>query len=226
VKRWTVTLPVLLILAGCSTAAPAPSGPRVVTVGDSVPAGTACGCTPFPDLYAHRVGAASDNLADPGATSQDTLTELGATATRAAVTGARTVLVMTGANDVAAVFDRDEKSYTAVAATVQSNVTAIVDTVHRLRPSAPVLVFGYWNVVEDGDVGRADYGDDGVAEAARATAACNEALRRAATSTGATYVDTAAAFQHDPTALLTADGDHPNATGHAALAAVAYAARP
>lgn len=226
-----MALPVLLLLSGCSPATPVASAPRVVTLGDSVPAGTACGCTPFPDLYADRVGAASDNLATPGSTSLDVRRELGTARAQAAVSAATVVLVMVGANDVAAVFDDGGGSYTAVADAVQRNVTAIVTAVHRLRPSAPVLVFGYWNVVEDGDVGRADYGDDGVAEAAQATAAGNQALHRAATATGAGYVDTTATFKggtgaEDPTALLTPDGDHPNATGHEALAAAAYAALP
>ncbi|MEV6493830.1 SGNH/GDSL hydrolase family protein [Actinoplanes sp. NPDC051633] len=227
-----------LMVAGCGTPARTVSSvpaARVVTVGDSVPAGTACDCEPFPDLYARRIGAGSDNLAQPGFTSADVrdqlLNQVGAAPARAAVAAADVVLVMAGANDVAAVFDAGGGSYTAVADTVRRNVIAAVDTVHRLRPSASVLIFGYWNVVEDGDVGRADYGDDGVAEAASATEACNDALARAAASTGAVYVDTAAAFkgdsgERDPTALLTPDGDHPDAAGHAALAAAAYAALP
>lgn len=228
-KRWAVTLPILMLLTGCTTSAPAAPAPRVVTLGDSVPAGTACDCTPFPDLYAHRIGATSDNLADPGSTSADVRTEL--TTAQPPVAAANVVLVMTGANDLAEVFDSGGGSYTTAADTVQRNVTAIVNAVHNLQPTARILVFGYWNVVEDGDVGHADYGDDGVAEAASATAACNQALHRAATATGATYVDTITTFkgesgEENPTNLLTADGDHPNAAGHAALAAAAYAVLP
>ena len=112
---------------------------------------------------------------------------------------------------------------------VRQNVTAVVADVHALQPAAAVLIFGYWNVVEDGDVGRKDYGDDGVAEAAAATKDCNDALRKAAA--GAVYVDTTTAVkgdsgEEDPTGLLAADGDHPNAAGHAAIAAAAYAALP
>jgi acyl-CoA thioesterase-1 len=196
----------------------------VVTFGDSVPAGTACGCTPFPDLYASRIGATSDNLSEPGFTSQDVRQQLETAKAEAAVRAANVVLVMAGANDLAPAFDTGDGSYAGPAAQVEQNVSAVVAAVHTLRPAAAVLVFGYWNVVEDGDVGRADYGDDGVAEAATATRYCNDALRAAAA--GARYVDTTAAFKGDPTGLLAADGDHPNAAGHRAIASVAYAVLP
>jgi acyl-CoA thioesterase-1 len=228
----------LLLVAGC--AAPDPSSvpelsgsaSRVVTFGDSVPAGTACSCTPFPDLYASRLGAASDNLAAPGSTSLDVRRQVTTAPASAAVRGADVVLLMAGANDLAAAFDAGGGgSYAGPAADVQRNVTAAVESVRALRPGAAVLIFGYWNVVEDGDVGRRDYGDDGVTEAAAATRYCDDALRRAATATGATYVDTTRVFkgdsgERDPTGLLTADGDHPNAAGHRAIAQAAYRVLP
>jgi len=233
-------LGLVLVLAGCAApgpaAAPAPSrsvarepAPRVVTFGDSVPAGTACGCTPFPDLYASTIGATSDNLAVSGYTSLDVRNQLDTSQARAAVRSATVVLVMAGANDLAAAFDTDGGSYAEPAAQVQQNITAVVADVHALRPTATLLIFGYWNVVEDGDVGRADYGDGGVAEAAAATKYCNDALRKAAA--GAIYVDTTTAVkgdsgEDDPTGLLAGDGDHPNAAGHAAIAEAAYAALP
>ena len=48
----------------------------MVTLGDSVPAGTGCGCTAFPELYARRQGAVSINLAAPGLTSADVRAQL------------------------------------------------------------------------------------------------------------------------------------------------------
>lgn len=224
----------VLVLAGCTapghgTPAPDGSAPAVVTFGDSVPAGTACGCTPFPDIYAGLLGATSDNLAESGFTSLDVRQQLATPQAAAAVRTASVVLVMAGANDLAAAFDAGSGAYAEPAAQVRQNVTAVVAAVHALRPSASVLIFGYWNVVEDGDVGHADYGDDGVTEAVTATRYCNDALRQAAT--GATYVDTTTAFkgeagEADPTGLLAADGDHPNAAGHEAIAEAAYAALP
>jgi acyl-CoA thioesterase-1 len=228
-------LPALLMLvSGCGSPepsvvpAPGGSGARVVTFGDSVPAGTACDCTPFPDLYAARLGAASDNLAEPGLTSLDVRRQVTTAPASAAVRGANVVLVMAGANDLAAALDAGGGgSYAGPAADVQRNVTAVVESVRSIRPTAAVLVFGYWNVVEDGDVGRRDYGDDGVTEAAAATRSCDDALRRAAAATGAAYVDTTSVFkgdtgEQDPTGLLAADGDHPNAAGHRAIAQAAY----
>jgi lysophospholipase L1-like esterase len=223
-----------LLLAGCtapghSTPAPDGSAPAVVTFGDSVPAGTACGCTAFPDIYAGLLGATSQNLAESGFTSLDVRQQLATPQAAAAVRTASVVMVMAGANDLAEAFDAGGGSYAAPAAQVQQNIAAVVAAVHGLRPSASVLIFGYWNVVEDGDVGRTDYGGDGVAEAAAATKYCNDALRRAAT--GAIYVDTTTALKGDnghadPTDLLAADGDHPNAAGHEAIAEAAYAALP
>jgi acyl-CoA thioesterase I len=244
--RRVLLVVVLVLLAGCagpgrgagavpsrsvpSPSVPSPSVPRVVTFGDSVPAGTACGCTPFPDLFAARLGGTSDDLAEAGFTSLDVRNQLATPQARSAVRTATVVLVMAGANDIAAAFDAaGGGSYAKPATRVQRNIAAVVAAVHTLRPTAAVLIFGYWNVVEDGDVGRAHYGDDGVAEAATATRYCDDALRRAAA--GATYVDTTAAVRGgsgsgDPTGLLAADGDHPNAAGHAAIAAAAYAALP
>jgi len=88
-----------------------------------------------------------------------------------------------------------------------------------------VVVLGYWNVVLDGRVGATEYGPDEARAAADATTRVNDALRDAAAATGATYVPTLAAFHGDdgtldPTRLLAADGDHPNAAGHAAIAAL------
>ncbi|MFC4066185.1 SGNH/GDSL hydrolase family protein [Actinoplanes subglobosus] len=192
----------------------------VVTLGDSVPAGTACDCTPFPDLYAHRAspGATSINLAEPGFDTTDVQEQLDAGDVRADIRAANVVILMAGANDMAAAFDSGD-DYPATARSVRTTVSSIVDTVRR-EHSGPVevLVLGYWNVVADGAVGLSTYGPDGLAEARQATRDCNDALRQAAESSGATYLDTSVAFTGDPTGLLAADGDHPNAAGHRAIA--------
>ena len=62
----------LLLLTACSS--PRASGgdplmPTVVTLGDSVPAGAACGCDPFPTLYARAQHAVDVNLAERGSTA-------------------------------------------------------------------------------------------------------------------------------------------------------------
>ncbi|MFF5290476.1 SGNH/GDSL hydrolase family protein [Paractinoplanes globisporus] len=215
----------LLLLTACSSprvAAGDPLMPTVVTLGDSVPAGAACGCDPFPTLYARDQHAVDVNLAESGSTAADVRAEIPAESDVLAT--AAEVVIMTGANDVADTID-DNTSYTAAAAGVQSDVTATIAAIEQIRP-VPVIVLGYWNVVEDGQVGADTYGPDGVRDAAEATTLVNNALEAAAkTSPEATYISTLPAFHgqdgtHDPTGLLAPDGDHPNAAGHAAIAAL------
>jgi lysophospholipase L1-like esterase len=233
----------VLAVAACAGPGPVPAVPSeppgtpvVVTLGDSVPAGTACGCDPFPDRYARLVspGAVSVNLAQSGDTSADVRTEAGDAAVRADLRRATVVLIMVGANDLAAAFagGRDDGAYEAAADDVQANVAATVDTVVRAHGTpVTVLVLGYWNVVKDGAAGLAAYGAAGLASARSATRYCNLALRRAAAQTGARYVPTTATFRGDhrtadPTGMLAPDGDHPNAAGHEAIAEEVYAAVP
>ncbi len=242
----------VMALAGCSPAAAhpqapptpmltgsrAPGGPPVVvTLGDSVPAGTSCDCDPFPDLYARdlRPPGVSVNDSQPGFTSADVRGQLGDRTVRAALDDASIVLIMIGANDVADAFDHDNTDtagFQDAADTVEQNVDAIVTTIRGDRTPAPVvLVLGYWNVVKDGAVGLAEYGAAGEKSAVQATRITNAALRQAATDSGAHYVTTTPVFKgdsrdQDPTALLAADGDHPNAAGHMAIAQAVYAAQP
>jgi acyl-CoA thioesterase I len=227
-----------LSVSGCTATAPptldmTPAA-DVVTFGDSVPAGSACGCEPFPDLYARLLSPAgrSVDLAQGGYTSADVLRQLADPGTRDAVRGATVVLIMVGANDLAGVVqDGDgDDSYRAAAAGVRDNVVAAVGAVRAAHAApVPVVVLGYWNVVQDGAVGLAEFGAGGERRAASATRYANDALRAAAARTSAAYLPTYAVFKgddgaRDPTDLLAPDGDHPNARGHAAIAAALYAA--
>ena len=211
---------VLAVALGLSACA-APATPSVVTLGDSVPAGSNCGCTPFPALYATTQHATNVNLAVPGTTSADVRAALHTE--RTPLSSATEVVIMIGANDIADVFD-DPSRYATVASGVEQNVTALVAQIRDTR-KVPVIVLGYWNVMQDGQVGASNYGPDGVANATRATTLINQALQRAATTAGTTYVSTSEAFHghdgtDDPTDLLAPDGDHPNAAGQAAIAAL------
>ncbi|MFU8854158.1 SGNH/GDSL hydrolase family protein [Micromonospora sp. SL1-18] len=206
----------------------------VVALGDSVPAGSACDCLPFPDLYARMQGPTvpTVNLAHGGFSSDDVLAQLESPDTRDDLTRAGVILIMVGANDLAAAFDGggDDAAYGRVAARVGANVAATVDRIRELHDGpAMVVVLGYWNVVKDGSVGLAEYGDAGVVQSATATRYVNQALRDAAAETAALYVPTYPAFKgvtgdQDPTDLLADDGDHPNALGHELIARTAHAA--
>lgn len=226
--RWAVAALLVAMLGACGTmpsaAAPArsPTGePVVVTLGDSVPAGTACDCDPFPATYARTVHAVSEDLAVPGYTSADVLAQIPGVRSRLAT--ANEVVLMIGANDLAAAFDAGS-SFPAAAGTMQRNVTASIEAIDAIRTTT-VLVLGYWNVVQDGQVAAASYGPSGVKRSVTATEYANDGLRAAAEKTHATYISTDTAFHGpdgsgDPTGLLAADGDHPNAAGHAAIAAL------
>ena len=197
------------------------AAPVVVTLGDSVPAGTACDCDPFPTLYAREVHAVSDNLAVPGYTSSDVLAQIPGVRSRLAK--ADEVVLMIGANDLAAAFDNGT-SYSDAAGEMQQNVITSIKEIDTIRRTT-VLVLGYWNVVEDGKVAADAYGPDGVQKSVSATDYANDALRAAAQQTDAEYISTDAAFHgadgtEDPTGLLASDGDHPDAAGHAAIAAL------
>ncbi|WP_436532985.1 SGNH/GDSL hydrolase family protein [Actinoplanes sp. HUAS TT8] len=232
--RAVLFLAVVCLTGFVASAPPSPvraSAPLVVTLGDSVPAGTACGCTPFPDLYGRMLAppARSVDLAVPGYTAVDVQNQVFDPGVRAYLDAASVVIVMAGANDMAEAFS-DRADYAVAAANVRTTVADIVAVVRQgRRTPVRILILGYWNVVEDGAVGLADYGPDGVRSADSATRYGNAALRAAAAQSGATYVSTVPAFKgadrsRDPTALLAADGDHPNAAGHEAIAEAVYAA--
>ena len=142
---------------------------------------------------------------------------------RAELASADALVIMIGANDLADAFDNDT-SYGDAADTMRDNVVATIGEVEAIR-AMPVVVLGYWNVVKDGQVGFSAYGESGMQKALSATDYANDGLADAADETGATYIPTEAAFHGsdgsaDPTDLLAADGDHPNAAGHAAIAAL------
>ncbi|MEV4349913.1 SGNH/GDSL hydrolase family protein [Actinoplanes sp. NPDC049596] len=209
-----------LLLLGLAACGPAGT-PSVVTLGDSVAAGAACGCQPFPALYASAQHATNVDLAQSGADSADVraLVPL----SKPALAAAAEVVIMVGANDMAADFEKPA-SYPSVAAAVRTNVTATITAIEQIH-HVRVIVLGYWNVVLDGRVAATKYGPTGVRASLTATDTVNEALRTAAQQTGARYVPTAPAFHgpdgtQDPTGSLAPDGDHPNANGQAAIAAL------
>ncbi|HEY8790185.1 MAG TPA: SGNH/GDSL hydrolase family protein [Actinopolymorphaceae bacterium] len=234
------------------SAAPMPTAPkargpvRIVALGDSVTSGYHCHCTAFPELYAaalgtrRRVHATATNLGVPGLTSGELLAELtGSTTadarTQDAVAAARVVVVTIGANNFSDKHDpitagtcagakhtactRDELT------TMTRTVPGVVDRIRTVRDGAPttIMLTGYWNVFEDGDVADKAFPDEGVSASVALTKEANAGIRKDALAENAIYVDLYPVFDgansdKDPTGLLASDGDHPNAAGHAAIA--------
>ncbi len=220
---------------------------RVVALGDSVTAGFNCLCAPFPTVYAGllqrrlSVPVEADNEGVSGLDSAGLLAQLtGRTAQAQAVASADVVVVTIGANDLS---DHHQEVTEGTCQSprgdcigdavelMQRTVETILRRVHELRRDRPtsVLVTGYWNVFEDGQVAREAFPHAGVAATRALTRRVNDSLRTAATTGGATYVDLLAAFDQasrngDLTALLAPDGDHPDAAGHQLIARTLLAA--
>jgi lysophospholipase L1-like esterase len=223
-----------------------PDGLRVATVGDSVTAGAACRCDPFPVVYADRlaerlgVPVHVDNWGINGLDSDGLLRRLRHPHwdLSRSVAGADVVVVTIGAND----FGDHHAEVTegrctraqgdCVAdelASMRGRVDRSLTRIRSLRGGRPtaVLVTGYWNVFEDGDVARHEFPTAGLDASITLTRRTNRALLAAASAGRSAYVDLFAPFQRRGTGitrLLAEDGDHPSAEGHALIARVLLAA--
>lgn len=209
---------------------------HVVGLGDSVMAGTNCGCEGIVAGYGARVAQAEGqtvretNLGSEGETTQDLLTALSGDAnTRSAVGSADIVLVIVGANDLLVDDDRfadgdcDEACYESDVMTMGRQLGQSLDRIYALsrQKDLRVLVGGYWNVYTDGAVAQSSRTAAQRAFAEAVTAAANTEICAEARDHRATYVDLLTPFKGrgstDPTSLLAADGDHPDAAGVAVI---------
>ena len=252
-------LAALAVLAGCSSTAPpaarSPTAPaarralRVVGLGDSVMAGTNCGCAGITREYAAALArrtnrrVTSSNLAANGLVTGDVLQDLlGSAAHRRVVRRADVVLVTIGANDLLPQFARwqvatcDEGCYRTPAIRMGSTLSRVLDVLDGLRShrTVPVLVTDYWNVFTDGDVARSAGGQAQVDWSEDVTRAADTQICRAAREHHDRCVDLVRPFkgafsgsgQNDPTPLLAADGDHPNAAGVGVIVQALMASTP
>jgi lysophospholipase L1-like esterase len=227
------------LLTGCdiTSATEAPATPKggwsLVALGDSVPSGYACDCTPYPQLSASQLSphkrppVTASNDAVAGYTSADVLHQLGdASQVITDVQGASVVAVEIGANDVShsSSCGNEPACYLPKVPEIEANLRAIVLRLHQLaaRHHVDVVLLDYWNVWLGGKYAR-EQGQAYVDAADAVTDRVNTAIRDVAAQTGSGYVDVRAAFKgpdyrYDETHFLAPDGDHPNAAGHREIA--------
>ena len=112
---------------------------------------------------------------------------------------------------------------------MQKNLAAIVSRVHDLTSGHKVLVvlLDYWSSWLAGSYARKQ-GHDYVSVSRQMTAQVDNAIKTTASQSGSAYVSERRAFKgpsfgYIETHYLTTDGDHPNATGHQAIAKAAEA---
>jgi lysophospholipase L1-like esterase len=204
-----------------------------VALGDSVPEGAACDCTPYPQLSASDLSLPGvrevpvDNLAVGGYTSDDVLRQVMHDArVIGAVKQADAIEVEIGANDVghSATCGNTAACYATAVPALEQNLRTIVQRIHDLTAGHPTLVtlLDYWSVWLGGQYAGAQ-GQAYVDAAASVTNDVNTVIQRVAAQTGSAYVDLRAAFKgpdyaYDETHYLATDGDHPNAAGHQQIA--------
>jgi lysophospholipase L1-like esterase len=210
-----------------SSAKPATTAPQLVVLGDSVPAGTACQCVGFAGDLSAKLGGTLTNAAVAGLTSRGLVNQLNDRILQRVLKVATVVTITVGAND----FDeslagqpscQNLACYDDAMAGLAVNMDTILTRIVGLVPSTSVIVVtGYWNVFLDGQVGAAK-GPVYVQVSDALTRQVNSRMISASIVHTVDYSDIYTPFNgpgdQDDTALLAADGDHPNAAGHHLIA--------
>jgi len=205
----------------------------ITALGDSVPYGTACDCTPYPRLTGadvarvagHPVGTSNDAV--PGYRSGDVLGQLEHDPiVIRRIEHSQAVTVEVGANDVAysSSCATNVACYEQKLPQITSNLNAIVARIHELTAGRriAVVLLDYWSVWLGGQYATAQ-GPTYVDAARAVTASVNDTVQTTARATKSIYVDLRTAFRGpddagDETHLLAPDGEHPNAAGHERIA--------
>ncbi|GAA3579764.1 hypothetical protein GCM10022197_41690 [Microlunatus spumicola] len=223
-----------------------PGALRVVGLGDSVTSGEHCACDDYVTGFGHllaradgvRVRATDDG--ESGSTSDGLADELSGRSAadrrlQADVAGADVVVVTMGANDLAPALAAwragscSASCYAPEVAGMGTDLGRVLDRVRTLGDGhSRVLVTTYWNVFTDGRVAERAERNGYLAWSDTVTRAANAAIVLVAGARGATLVDLYAPFkgagEQDPTGLLAADGDHPDAAGTALISRTVLAA--
>lgn len=231
-------------LPATTSPSPAPQPGLVVGLGDSVTSGAACDCTPFVQTYAAALARRDGspvravNLGHGGDTTVELLALLkGDAAARRALAQASVVVVTIGANDLVPLLARwtaggcDDACVQPAVVTMGNGLAAALREIRSQAPHARLLVTDYWNVFEDGDVAVAKRGPGFAPWSDEVTGSANMTICAQAAAVGASCVDLYEPFEgedgmRNPSALLADDGDHPNAAGHALIAATLLHATP
>ncbi len=215
---------------------------RVVGLGDSVPAGSACGCDSYVTLVARGLAARTrqvavlHNLAESGITTRDVLAELEDAGLRREVADADLVVLTVGANDLDPGPITDPRCqpdpvtgcYSGALATQRGRLDAVLARLRSLQAAhgGATVVTGYWNVFLDGPAATA-HGSTYVRQSNRLTQAVDASIAGVAAARGGRYVDVYTSFKARGSGiarLLSGDGDHPSAAGHRLIAALILAA--
>ena len=209
-----------------------------VALGDSVPAGSVCGCLAFPEQVASTL--TSDlgrkttvrNLAKGGFTTADVLAQVTTDRTAMSeVAAANVVEVEIGANDAGYnnSCGTNIACYRPAVDAVSKNLPLILQRIDQLRHGKHTLVvlIDYWNAWLGGKYAAAR-GRAYVNAADSITDEINTVIMTTASAHGSAYVDLQTAFKGpnhaaDETPYLASDGDHPNAAGQAQIAAATVA---
>jgi lysophospholipase L1-like esterase len=211
---------------------------EVLALGDSVPSGRACDCDPFPVTYgaelSRRTGArvTVDNRAVSGLDTEGLMGQLQGADMQDAVRRADIVLITIGANDfgdhhddvvTGACTQGNSDCVSDELSALRTHLASVIGTIRALRggQQTEILVTGYWNVFEDGDVAREQFGAAGLQQSIDLTRRANAVIDTVSTDSGARYVDLFTPFEEsgrDVTSLVAADGDHPDAAGHELIA--------